>query len=197
MTKKQAIAMLGTSDTEEAIVKLKEARNYADRAEHDFLLLVEAFEVSELWRTLSCGTFEQALDLTHITQAKRYTRWKRARAELGDAIVTTIGVSGSTQAVRLESRTDRRKAVEIMLAVAAKEGTVVSPLNARSIVSKFFPPRSRVLDGAKRAVDLERENAALRRRVKELEAEVASLRERLRAAQTRGGKEAKKSTPPN
>lgn len=180
MNKKEAIKRFGTEDLSQVLSILIEARNKVDVAEHEFLLLVEAFEVSEIWRALSSGTFEQALDLTHVCDSKRYTRWRRARAELGDNVVSEVGVSGSTQAVRIESPANRQKAIDTMRATVAKEGAVISERTARSIVARLLPFKSRVLDGAKRSAELERENAVLRRRVKELEQEVAVLRDRLR-----------------
>lgn len=177
MTKAEAVEFLEQRGGLDNIIRLLlDRRNATDVAEYDFLFAIHAYEVSELWRTQSPGTFDQTLTRHHLCAPERFSRWKRAVRELGENTVKEIGVKGATQAVRLEDRGKRKRAVDDMRATVQREGTVVSERTARTIVSNLMPPipapkRFKTLE------DLKRENMTLEQRVEELETENARLKD--------------------
>jgi len=176
LTKAEAVEFLDQRGGLDNIIRhLLDMRNASDAAEYDFLFAVHAYEVSEIWRTQSPGTFDQVLTRHHICAPERFSRWKRAVRELGEDTVNEIGVKGAAQAVRLEDRAKRKEAVDSMQRTVRREGAVVSERTACTIVSKLMPrvsPPKRL----KTLEDLKRENAALKHRVTELEAENAKLK---------------------
>jgi hypothetical protein len=195
MTKAQAFKILGTHDLEELIKLGKELRNKADASEREFMIFLEAFEASDLWRPACSGTWEQFLKLAHVNlcDPARYSRWKTAREELGDSIVTLLGVTASTQALRINDTVARSEALREMSAVVVEQGTVLSAQTTKRIISRYMPSPSRIIAKIDKVDDLKRENAVLRAQVKELESLVAQYREHFGALPKKVTKSSKKA----
>lgn len=162
---------------------LREARRLRDKAdasERDFLDFLRGFEQRrDLWQS-SAPTFDALLDRV-LCGSARYRNWVASQSDPVIAARTgEIGVHGAVAAVRIADVAKRAEAIEEMVRSVAHNGTVLSAQNARTIVGRYAPERSRLPAADAEKQKLLDEINRLRARVAELTATNADLRKQLR-----------------
>lgn len=158
-------------------------RKRADDCERDFIVLLRAFELSEMWKEVSIGAFDKYLVKYRLCRPERYAQGVLALAIIEALDLKTIGMTAAKHAARIEDADERSAAVSEMVDVAESDGMPLSSEAAARIAEKHIPPRPHLRSAqAQRIRGLERENAELRRSLDVAQAEIASLREQLRGA---------------
>jgi hypothetical protein len=169
-------------DVEEFVRVAKELRDQADASEQEFMEHLRVGEESEkMWRP-SAATYDRFLKDNHIVDPPRYRNWCRACDLIPVGSIRKIGVHGAIAAARIHDDGARRTAVREMEALRAESGVPMSAQEARHVVSRYQPEKSRALARVSRVQELE---ALLRERDREIRAlkkENAELRAQLHAS---------------
>lgn len=167
-------------DKASAVKFAKQLRDTAERSEHEFIRFLMWLEGhGDIWDSAKYRSFSEFLTFESLCAASRFNNGKRALAELGGEVVEKIGMTAAVQVIRLpEKSAERTKAVEACTTFRNANEVYPSERTTRNIVSslgwKIAAPRDATSPKHK-VQELEEENAALRKRVKELERQVKKL----------------------
>ena len=139
------------------------------------LYLVEG-ETLDIWRG-AFASYEAFLKAQELVEPSRYTAFRDAVRLVGVKRAETIGVDGTIRCGRVQDPEKRETCVTSLEAWAAEHKHAPSAETCARTVQSVAPVERlpNVLQSAMDRDRLEKENRALRARVKELEAEVARL----------------------
>lgn len=167
----------GGEYTHESLLEI--ARSLVQRAQNsvtEFMTFLRAWELSGRWADNNhVGTWENFLVSNNLPSPENYRRSILALETIPRPAINCIGLPASKQAVRIPDENQRNRALETMIQSATDSGQPISERTARTIVAEYIHPIRRTTVQGQRVLELEAENALLRRRIQELETLVESL----------------------
>lgn len=167
------------------VEKAREWRTTLDATENAAMEYLLHGEESGVWRGIY-ESFAECLRVNNLFDVARYEKWKAARATLGDKVVARIGVHGAITATRVADPSLRAKVVSRMVESAETNGVPLSAQSAAQIATQegALPRAPRLQTAGQQSLAdmkaecdrLRKENADLRRKLKDAESELNKLR---------------------
>jgi dynactin complex subunit len=169
-------------DLDTILTVLREFRIRADTNERDFIFVLRAFELSNLWRqTDRSGTFERFLDNTECCKASRYSTGLRALNEIPNDKLKIVGMAFGKAVIQIEDLENRELAMKDGLATAEKHGVPVSAQTSNNIVRPYLHRTRRDTKEQEEVHALRKENAALRDRLDYVQRELEQAKQEISA----------------
>ncbi len=147
-------------------------REEADAGERRLAILLYAVDLSDLWRPINSGTFENFLEWHAHVSPVRYHNGLRALQVIPASVAREIGFEGAKVAARIDDPQRREEGVRRCQAWVRTNGRPISAETARRVVG-LGPAAPN--PSTQRRMAVEEENAQLRAEVQRLRNLVVSL----------------------